>query len=675
MTFVALKAFRGSAPRYSNRLLEGNQAQRAWNCRITSGRLDPIKGPSLVTSLPSVGAPIRTKFRYRHFVNGAPTDNWLVWAQDVDVQLSPLSNDERGVFYFTSADFEPRVSSYELAVAGAHYPNAWYALGVPSPTTAPTLTPSGGTAPVESRSYAYTFVTPWGEESGPSPASAVASGNTNGTWALSALQTAPPNSGTVTAALADTPVSGQVRITLDTVFGLAPHESITLAAVGGMTDLNGTHRIVSVDAALNRVVVRLATAQAYTSGGTWARQSPLNTTGMVKRIYRTAGTNPAFLFVAEIPAATTTYNDTVAGTALGEVLQTLMTLPPPKNLTCLKRLPNGCAVGLAGNELCLSEPYKLYSWPQSNRYSFSGTGVALNVAGNSVIVLTDTFPILFTGTDPEAMSPSTMQTYAPCVSKRGVVDIGGGCIYPSFDGLWLANPGQVIKLTQKLYREKEWAALNPASFDAAFYDGQYYAQYSLGGEKSRIILMDITEPDSTTEIDERVDAIYRNELDGTLYIAQGTSIYQWDADDGFRYACDWMSREYQFAKPTNFACAQVFAEFGEIIPVDTVQQDANAALMASPMMGGGQILGAEILETEINGSLLVPVEAQVARKVQVTIYVKGVPIYTVDVGNQKPFRLPTGYQEELFSVQISASVPTYSFAMASTMEELKNIAP
>lgn len=675
MTFVALKAFRGAVPRYSDRLLEGNQAQRAWNVRVTSGRLDPIRGPGLVTTISALGAAIRTMFRYRHFVNGVATDNWLVWAQDVDVQLSPLSNDERGVFYFTSDEFEPRVSSYDLAISGARYPNAWYALGVPSPTAAMTVTPTGGVAADEERSYAYTFVTSWGEESGPSPASAVTTGKPDGSWALAGMQAAPPNSGTVTAAVANTPVSGQVRVTLDTVFGLAPGEGITLAGIVGLTDLNGTHRIVSVDAALNRVVVRLVTSQVYTSGGTWARESPLNTAGMVKRIYRTAGTNPAFLFVAEIPVADTTYADTIPGVGLSEVIQTQFTLPPPKNLTCLKRLPNGCLVGLNGNEICFSEPYKPYSWPIGNRYSFSGRGVALNVAGSSVIVLTDTFPILFTGTDPEAMSPTTMQTYAPCVSKRGVVDIGGGCAYPSFDALNLATPGQVIKLTQKLYREKEWKALNPASFDAAFHDGQYYAQYSLDSLKARMLLLDMAEPDSTTEIDERVDAIYRNELDGLLYIAQGTRIYQWDADDGFRYASDWMSREYQFAKPTTFNCAQVFAEFGDIIPINTVQQDANAALQALPMMGAGQIAGLELLATEINGSLLQPVIQQVERKVQLTFYKRGEPYYTVEVKNEKPFRLPTGDLAELFAVQISASVPTYSFAMASSMDELKNIAP
>jgi hypothetical protein len=674
MTVIAINGFRGAVPRYSDRLIKPNQAQRAQNLRITSGRLDPINGPGLVFTS-TLEDEIRTMYRYRHFVNGAPVDNWLIWATDVDVQLSPLANDERGVFYFTSADFEPRVSSYAQAISGSAYPDAWYALGVPSPTVALSVAPSGGSAADEDRSYAYTFVTPWGEESGPSPASAITTGKPDGTWALSAMQTAPPNSGTVVDAVADTPVSGQVRVELDTVFGLAAHESITFAAVGGMTDLNGTHRIISVDVANARVVVALATAQVYTSGGTWVRESPLNTAGMVKRIYRTAGTNPAFLFVAEIPVANTTYDDTVAGTALGEVMQTLTTLPPPKNLTCLRMLPNGCAVGLAGNELCLSEPYKIYSWPQSNRYSFSGVGVNIVPAGNSVIVLTDGKPILFTGSDPEVMSPSTIESYAPCVAKRGVVDVGGGALYPSFDGLWLATPAGVRKLTQELYRDTEWRALNPASFNAALHDGQYRAQYSLGGARARILVLDIPEADSTTEVDDQVGAMYRNEYDGKLYVAKGARIYEWDADQGMRYESDWMSKIFQLAKPTTFNCAQVFAEFGEIIPIDTTQQEANAALMAGPMMGAGQIAGLEINAAEINGSLLQPVTVQTLRRVQFTLYLKDVPIFTKSVTSQKPFRLPTGYKAELFAIQLSASVPTFSVAMATSMEELKQVAP
>lgn len=672
MTLIATKAFRGGVPRYSTRLLQDNQAARAWNVRITSGRLDPILGPLLV-STPALVGDIRSMFHYRHFVDGVPADNWLVFPHDVDMAVSPLANDPRGVFYFTSEAFEPRVSNAAMAIAGAVYPDAWFALGVPSPTNAVTCVPSVGSAPAENRAYAYTFVTAWGEESGPSPASAVVNGNINGAWNLTGMQAAPPNAGNVTGAVADTPRFGHVQVTLDTVFGLAQYEGITFAGITGLTDLNGTHRIVSVDAANNRVVVALVTAQVFAAGGTWARESPLNITGMRKRIYRTAGSNPAFMFVAEIPVAQPNYNDTIL--QVNEVMESPGTLPPPKNLTCLRMLPNGCAVGLSGNELCFSEPYKIYSWPQSNRYSFSGVGVNITPAGNSVIVHTGGKPILFTGSDPEAMSPTIMETYAPTVSKRGVADVGGGSLYPSFDGLWLCNPGQVINLTKKLYRDKEWAKLNPATFEAAFYDGQYFAHFDAGDGTHRLLMIDIAEADSTVEVDDSVNALHRSELDGFLYVAKGNRIYRWDSDDNFRYESDWMSKDYQLPRPATFKFVQIFAEFDQVILPDTSMEEANEAEMLTPMMGGGQIGGLEFLMAEINGSLILPVPDQVSRRVQFTLFKEGEPFFTTLVEDSQPVSLPLGYKTELVSYQVAASVPTYSVAIASTIEELRLVAP
>lgn len=669
MVALLTKGFRGEVPRYSNRLLQPNQAQRALNCRITSGRLDPLRGLSLVHT--SLASAVQSFRRYRVMVANAPVDNWLVWGSDVDAVDSPVANDTLGRFYFTG-DGEPRMSSYADAISGGGpYPAAWWVLGVAAPVTAPNVSVAGGLGSTESRAYVYTFVTRFGEESGPSPAK-LASGANDGTWNLSAMDAAPPNTGTVTAAVKDTPVAGQVTVTLDTVFGVAADETLAFSGVVGMTDLNATFRLLSLNKTTKQAVVALATTQTYTSGGAWTRKAPHNTTSMVKRIYRTAGTNAEYQFVAEIPVATTTYADTVAGTALGEVLATAATLPPPKRLTCLLALPNGCLAGIADNELCLSAPYMPYSWPLSNRYSFAGRGVALVAAGNSVVVLTDSAPILFTGSDPEAMSPSSLGTYAPCMSKRGVVDMGGACLYPSHDGLWLVTPGEARKVTANLYRKDEWAALTPSTFVAEFHDGQYYAQHD-GTPTARMWVLDMAEPDSAVQVDERVDALYRNPYDGKLYVAKGQKLYQWDADDGARYESDWMSPVYQLARPSNMAVAQVHAEFGQIIPLNTAQQDANAAMQAAPMAGGGQIAGLELNDTEVNGSALVPVAQQTQRRVQFTLYKDGAPIYTRQVDSVAPFRLPAGYLTELFSYQISASVPTYSVAVGESMADLKGL--
>jgi hypothetical protein len=482
------------------------------------------------------------------------------------------------------------------------------------------------------------------------------------------MQTAPPNSGTVTGA---TVISTDiVRVTLNTVFGIAQYDTLTFAGVTGMTSLNGSFRVESVDTATNRVTVALTTTQTYVSGGTWTRNAPFNTTGMVKRIYRTVGTGGSFLYVGEVPVATTTFADTVVAADLGEVLPTADSSPPPKNLTSLISLPNGCLAGIAGNELCFSDPYMPYSWPIRNRYAFSGVGVSAIAASNSVIVLTETFPILYTGSDPEAMSGSTLETYAPCVSKRGVVDIGSGAIYPSFDGLWLVSTQQVQCITRKLYREVEWARLNPSTFDAAFHDGHYYANY-IGQDDNRILIIDIGEPDSITEVDETAHALYRNDLDGKLYVAKDDIIYEWDVDTGRYYESDWQSVDMQFPAPVKFSVAQVHADYNAIVPIDTSQIAENEALIAAGADAvSGDLNGFELLAFEVNGSYIEPVELDTQRQVQFTLYDNGTPIYTKNVTSAKFFRLPAGVSSEVYAVGLSASVKVYSVTVAESVAEL-----
>jgi hypothetical protein len=464
-----------------------------------------------------------------------------------------------------------------------------------------------------------------------------------------------------------------VRVTLNSVFGIAQYDTITFASVGGMTSLNGSFRVQSVDVVNNRVTVYLDTAQTYTSGGSWTRNAPYNTTGMTKRIYRTVGTSGLFLFVAEIAVATTTYDDTIAAEDLGEELPTADSLPPPKNLTSLISLPNGCLAGIAGNELCFSDPYMPYSWPVRNRYSFSGVGVAAVAASNSVIVLTDTFPILYTGSDPEAMSGSTLETYAPCVSKRGVVDVGGGALYPSFDGLWLVSTQQVDCVTRKILREEEWTLLNPTSFDAAFHDGQYYAAY-VGQTESRILILDLSNPDSIIKVDDVADSLYRNELDGKLYVSQGSRLYAWDSDNGSRYESDWRSVDVQFPSQINFSSAQIHADFSAIVPVDTAQIAANEALIALGADAvAGHLNGAELLSFEINGSFIIPVELDTQRKVQFTLYSSKVPVYTREVTSTKFFRLPANIVSDLYAVGINASVKVFDVTIAQSAQELAEV--
>jgi hypothetical protein len=495
----------------------------------------------------------------------------------------------------------------------------------------------------------------------------LANGYPNGTWSLSDMQAAPPNTGTVTAA---TSIGGeQVRVTLNTTVGLSKFDTISFASVGGMTDLNSTFRIQSLGPTANTLVVNLNTAQTYTSGGSWSKKAPHNRTNMVKRIYRTTGTGGDFLFVAEIAAATTTYTDAVAASDLGEVLPTADSSIPPKNLIALTTLPNGCLVGISGNEICFSDPYLPYSWPVRNRYAFSGVGVDIVPSGNSVILLTDSYPILYTGSDPEAMSASTMQTYAPCASKRGTVDVGGGCMYPSFDGLWFVSPSRVEKVTAKLYREEEWRSLNPETFVSGFADGQYFARYRTNNT-AFIWVFDTAESDGAVRVAQDATHLLRNEIDGALYLALENKVYRWDSDVTTRYTSDWVSAEMQLGRPTNFSVAQVHGAFGAILPPDTTDLLFNKSIIADVDLVSGALNADSILAVEINGSNLRLYTAEVEAKAQFSLYADGQLVFTTDVSSSEPFRLPAGFRKEVYQVGFTTSVPIYSVTISESVAEL-----
>lgn len=671
MTGIAITAFRGAVPRTSDRLLQPNQATQALNCKITSGRLDPLKGLGLVHTSDLAGT-IATMYRYRHL----GVDNWLVWDRVVDVTRSPVAQDSLGRFFYTG-DGEPRMSTYADAITGGGpYPAAWYVLGVTPPVTAMSIAVVGGAAADESRGYVYTFVTQYGEESGPSPAT-LKTGKPDGSWNITLMDAAPPNSGTISNAVAATPLPNQVTVTLNTVFGLAAHEEVTFAGVSGMTSLNGTFPLVSVDSATNTVVVELTTAQVYAGGAdTWTRVAPHNTTGMVKRIYRTIGTNTDYKFVAEIAVADTAYSDTIpsATVSLNNGIPTLDTLVPLKNLHSLVLLANGALAGAAGNQLCLSEAGKPYSWPLAYRYTIPFNIVALVPAGNSVIIMTDGFPYAADTTVPEAATPFKIpgDTFSPCVSKQGVVDIGSGAMYPSRDGLYVAITSGARNITELLYTEEEWRLLMPATFKAAFYDSRYYAQHeSPGDELSAMFMLHTKEADSTLSFSERVDAIYTNPLDSRLYVAKANLVYQWDEDDNNRYLSYWESKENQLARPVNLSVAQVHARYSDIRPVNNTILNANTALLADVNDVNGEIACAEVAVYEIAGSALLPVPAETQGSVQFTLVRDGKPVFTKQVLSSEPFRLPGDKKSDLYAVQITSSIPVFSVNMAQGMNELR----
>lgn len=662
MVAMLINAPRGQVPRLGAQKLGDQYAQIAQNCRITAGRLEPLRMPVHVDDLDDQ----ITKTLYQYHQNG--TKAFLSWPTVVDVARSPTVNDQHGRIFWTG-DGEPRMTTLSRGIKSfaGRLPHAWFVLGVCPPKSAPTVTPTGGVGTVEDRAYRYTFRTPIGEESAPSDPT-LASGPVDATWAVAGMDVAPPNSGAITGVVSS---SGVADLHVDTVFGLAIGESITVSGTVGLAGLNGSHTIIGIDDGVTKTISIALAAAGAAGAGAWERDAPHNTTGMKKLIYRTVGTASVWLLAGEVDASDATFDDTTGASTNSQItLESEEFDKPPADLHSLVVLPNGCLAGLSGNTLCFSAPYRPHAFPMAYRYTFPSTGVALAAVGNSVIILTDSFPLLSVANSPANAQPTQMGTYAPCVAKRGVVNVGGGALYPSHDGLYLVQPSGAQNFTQRLFRREEWKRLTPSSFVAAFHAGQYLARHENIGSDDSILMLDMSEPDSVIDARYQPDALLSSEQDGELYAVVSGSIYAWNSSDADPMTVLWRSKVFTFPDgPVNFAFGMLRGDFGRRARVLDFTAE-NASVFASGHLGGA--INEDVINVmAVNASRLQTAPPPVDDAAAFSLLDhKGEIVWSKLVRTDQPFSMPSGFLMDAVAVQVSASFSLDSIVVAESMAEL-----
>ena len=167
--YFKLQNFSGIAPGVDARRLADQFGQTSENIDFESGALVPTTINANETSL-SAGTR-RSVYRYKT----GNTSYWLQWDDDVDVVKGPVPNDSYDRLYWTGEDY-PRVGTGTSMISGSVYPAASYRLGIPAPSTAPTVSKTGtadNTQTPYDVAYVVTFVSAIGEEGPPSAASTV----------------------------------------------------------------------------------------------------------------------------------------------------------------------------------------------------------------------------------------------------------------------------------------------------------------------------------------------------------------------------------------------------------------------------------------------------------------------------------------------------------------------
>lgn len=183
MSTIKLKAFSGMLPATDDRLLPENAGAYARDCYLYSGRLTGWRQPKILYNL--LNSTTRMAFRIPADSNASRISDTSYWLEFADVNTNvlrtPVVNDVYERYYFASPTVAPR---YNTKVRIAASLSSWL-LGVTTPTTAPGVAPAGGTslAIAAARSYLYTWVTAYGEESAPSPA-LLQNGYVDDVWAI-----------------------------------------------------------------------------------------------------------------------------------------------------------------------------------------------------------------------------------------------------------------------------------------------------------------------------------------------------------------------------------------------------------------------------------------------------------------------------------------------------------
>lgn len=393
-----------------------------------------------------------------------------------------------------------------------------------------------------------------------------------------------------------------------------------------------------------------------------------NVTSM--RIYRSetsaAGITDLY-FVAEIPSNTTQYDHDLASAPLNEVIPSLDYDVPRDTLLGIVSMPNGIMAAFDGKELFFCEPYIPHAWPTKYALTTDSEIVGLAVFGSTLAVLTQGTPYLVQGTHPESMVMERVDANMPCLSRRGIVDIGYAALYPSNDGLAIVAPGQSQLISKTLFTRDQWRALSPATFVATGQDGKYIFTFTAdqwdtvdggtpdtvgadtfgNGDPSgftgtalryyfgrfdsafgsrRVGMIDISEsPPAFTDFDVITPtAMHLDPITGDIYmLSDDVNVMRWDDEDSAAATMRWVSRLYQMSFPTSFGAAMV----------QTDEEVTAPDFIACRIYADGEVVG----ET--------------------------------DAANE-PFRLNGDNLAKRWEIEIDGNVAVTGVLLAQTMEEL-----
>lgn len=301
---------------------------------------------------------------------------------------------------------------------------------------------------------------------------------------------------------------------------------------------------------------------------------------------------------------------------------------PPEDLQGLKVIQNNILCGFSGKRVLFSEPDNPHAWPTKYERTLDNNVVAVEpLSGIGMIVLTEGYPYLFSGSDPENMSVQRVDALYPCLSARSVVALNIGVAWVTHMGIALYSPSSGPRLiTDGVYDQDNWSTdFDTTSFVSAYYEDAYFASHSTG---SFVFRYEPQGGGQFVDCDISFDCVYNDKLSGDLFFCNDTTgtVYQWDDITQSNQTLEWKSKVVTTEDYTNLGAARVIADYDDSVDgYVTFKFWADKELVAS-----------------------------------------------YQITDNLPFRLPTGYRSDTFEFGVESDTRVRAIHLAETVYGLKN---
>ena len=562
------------------------------------------------------------------------------------------------------------------------------------------------------RTYIYTWITPWGEESIPSPVSNEVYIKEGQTVTISSLPTAKPSGDNFVRGVklyrSVTSASATDYFLLDTLWFPTSTVSFSRTSNVATVVLEHPHNMIVG----NRFKIKSSTID---SGGFNVTDgivvSVINKTSFTysdsgSDVTTTGDTNGVLCHdVAESIDDTARYwgdsshnfTDDFAVSGLSTVVASEDYDKPNSNMKGLTNYHRNMLVGFFDNQLCISFPDKPHAWPERFRLTLDSNIVGIAVNGGYILALTESYPYIISGNSPASMSVTRIDANYPCLSKQSITNVGvQGVMWATHGGMasWRSGGGLSI-MTAALHDWDTWGDyVDPSTIIGHYYNDKYFGSHDAG---SFTFELDNDLGGTFVKINYKFTAAYTDSITGIMYYTSDTSgdILQWDDKTQVLAPMEWKSKTINTPTYMNMGAARVIADYTVTDAETLINTNYNNSVAVSnaAVWSESQQLGTvngptdytvNSVRDENSGTLnAYPIngDGQTQNLVDVTgtlpvtfkFFADKALIFQGTVTSNDIFRLPSGYRSDTFEVAVSGSARIRAIHLGETPVGLRRV--